>query len=163
MTRQLYIVRHAESHSGHHYKTDIERELTPEGIHQVHELGKHLIESSVQIDLIITSPAQRAKTTALLIANSLNYPGNKIELASKIYSGNLNDLLKIVKEIRDSNQQVLLVGHNPTLLEFINFLSAVKKQSMSTCELTQLSSATNWHHTIEGSFHYVSGYRSANQ
>jgi phosphohistidine phosphatase SixA len=75
----------------------------------------------------------------------------------------MNDLLNIVKEIPDSNQQVLLVGHNPTLLEFINFLSAGKKQSMSTCELTQLSSSTNWHHTIEGSFQFISGHRSANQ
>jgi phosphohistidine phosphatase len=161
MNRNLFLVRHAQPHHSQSYNSDKERELKPEGILQANQLGKYLNESNYNINLIMTSDAVRAKTTATLIANTINYPTHQIKWAEKIYSGGLNELLAILKETPDDTQHLLLVGHNPTISELAIYLSGAPMLSMSTCELNLIQINTMWTELGDGCGKHVLSYQPA--
>ena len=159
MPNQLFILRHAQTHSGQHYNSDKERELKPEGIDQATHLGKFLNSSNYNIDLIIASDAVRAKSTAQLVASEINYPVHQIQFAEKIYSGVMDDLLALIQKTPDSVNRVLLVGHCPTIIELNNYLSDVQKSSMETCELTLFTMEVGWSELFEGAGELKLNYR----
>jgi phosphohistidine phosphatase len=144
------MIRHAQTHSSQYYNSDKERELKPEGIMQAAQVGKHLCSLNYAFDLIISSDAARAKTTALLVASEVNYPAHKILINEKIYSGTMRDVLELIQEIPDSVEHLLLIGHYPTIVELNNYLSDSQKPGMHTCELTVLTFNTRWSELAEG-------------
>lgn len=150
MPNNLFILRHAQTHSGQHYNSDKERELKQEGIAQATQVGKYLKEQQYQVDLIIASDATRAKSTALLVAAQINYPPHHIQFAEKIYSGLMNDMLMLIQQAPDSIKHILMVGHCPTIIEFHNYLSEAHKTSMETCELTLFNIEGRWSEIVAG-------------
>ena len=72
-------------------------------------------------DLIITSSAVRAKDTAELMAEALGYKG-KIIVSKDLYMGEPTDYLKILKDIKDKYESVLIVGHNPGLEAYLQII-----------------------------------------
>lgn len=159
MPNKLFILRHAQTHSGQHYNTDKDRELKPEGIDQATLLGKFLNSSNYQIDLIIASDAVRAKSTAMLVAAEINYPIHQIQFAEKIYSGAMDDLLAVIQKTPDSVKQVLMVGHCPTIVELNNYLSNSQKNNMETCELTLFNIEGGWSELVSGAGEVMLNYR----
>lgn len=150
MAHNLFIVRHAQTHSGQHYNSDKERELIPEGITQATQLGKYLNALNYNVDLIISSDAVRAKTTALLIAAEIKYPAHQIQFDEKIYAGSLHEVLDLIQQTPESIEHILMIGHYPTIVEVNNYLSNTQKTIMETCELTLLNFDTQWSALLEG-------------
>jgi len=150
MTRQLFIVRHAQTYQSQHDNSDKDRTLKPEGILQAKQLGKFISDSNFNVNLIISSDAVRARTTAQLIAASMNYPEQFISEAEKIYSGTCEDLLDTLLKIPASIQQAMLVGHYPTVVELYNYLTGAQKTGMSTCELNVLTIKSTWSMLVRG-------------
>lgn len=150
MPHNLFLLRHAQTHSSQHYNSDKERGLKPEGSKQASEVGKFLNASHFNIDLIISSDATRAKVTALLVAAEIKYPEHKIQLTEKIYSGSTKEILELLVSTPDYITNVLLVGHYPTIVELNNYLSESRKSGMETAELTLLNFETGWAELFEG-------------
>jgi len=144
MPHNLFLIRHAQTHDSQDYNSDKVRELKPEGINQATELGKYLKGSGYKPDLILSSDATRAKITASLIASEIHYPIQQIQHVDKIYSGDIRNLLSLIGQTSDSVEHLLLIGHNPTILELINYLSDIQKNSMQPCELTVLTFNASW-------------------
>lgn len=159
MPNNLFILRHAQTHSSQHYNSDKERELKPEGITQATHLGKFLSTSNYRVDLIIASDAARAKTTAMLVAAEINYPVHRIQFSEKIYSGSMDDLLALIQKTSDSVKHILLVGHCPTIIDLNNYLSDSQKVSMETCELTLFSIDVGWSELFAGAGEVKLNYR----
>lgn len=159
MPNHLFILRHAQTHSSQHYNSDKERELKPEGIMQAKQVGKYLNASDYHVDLIIASDAARAKATAMLVAAEINYPAHHIQFAEKIYSGTMHDLLDVILKTSNSVQQILLVGHCPTIIELNNYLSNSQKTSMETCELTMFNMDVDWSELVAGAGDIKLNYR----
>lgn len=78
--QNIYFIRHGESEANQKHicagHTDVA--LTPLGIQQARQAGFELLQSGLQIDLLISSPLLRALDTAKEIAKILNYPEDKI-------------------------------------------------------------------------------------
>lgn len=151
MPHHLSILRHAQTHSSQHYNTDKARELKPEGIAEATQLGKYLHTFPHPIDLIISSDAVRAKTTAMLVANEIHYQSKQIQFEEKIYSGSVRELIRLIEHTPDSVHHILMIGHYPTIVELNNYLSGSQKGSMETCELTVLRFEQGWSSLMEGS------------
>jgi len=158
MNRYLYLVRHAQTHIGQHNISDKVRELTQEGVVQAQSLGKCLAEANHQMDVIISSNAERAKSTALLIASSINYPIDQIKFVEKIYSGVLDDHRNLIRNIPDTMYKVMMVGHYPTILELHNYLTHSNKPGLSTCELNVLEIKDRWQELTEGGAKCMGNY-----
>lgn len=78
--KEIYFIRHGESSAnslnicaGH-----IDVPLTDAGLEQARQAGRELAMSKRSIDLIISSPLQRALVTAIEIANIIGYPEGDI-------------------------------------------------------------------------------------
>ena len=85
-------------------------------------MGKRLKERKITLDLMISSPAKRAFKTCQAIAEILEYPVAKIKTEKKFYHADPDDILSILKTIKDPNEVVMIFGHNPGLTDFANVL-----------------------------------------
>ncbi|MEM7400425.1 MAG: histidine phosphatase family protein [Pseudomonadota bacterium] len=143
MQRILTLVRHAKSSWNNSDLNDFERPLNSRGLKNAPEMGKRLADVDFKVDLIISSPAARAITTAELISSELGYNFKRINHNESIYEANLNTLLHLVSSLNDNIHRVLMVGHNPGLTSLCNYLSNAKIENMPTCSITQIQFSVN--------------------
>ncbi len=131
--KTIYLLRHAKSSWDDARLTDFERPLNRRGLENAPRVGAKISENRFQIDLIVSSPAERAKQTANIVAEAANVKG-EIKFDERIYEASAQSLLKVISETADEKKSVLLVGHNPGLENFIEVLTG-KTETMPTAAL----------------------------
>jgi phosphohistidine phosphatase len=118
----LYILRHASA--GVRRKDpvlDLKRPLDKEGKEQCLLIARHLNALRVQFDLIVSSPLKRALQTASLVGTEVAYD-SKIQIAEAVSpSGSFSSFQELIKPL-SGYDNVLVVGHNPNLPEFLGSL-----------------------------------------
>ena len=143
--KTVYIVRHGKAVPASANASDFDRMLTDTGVARTCRVALYMAESRPVIDQIITSPAERAYATALIIADKLGYPANKIVTEEKIFSGDENDLLNVIEDLDDSINSVMIVGHNPSLTMAANKFASPKLDSLPTTGVVSVHLETeNW-------------------
>lgn len=130
--KHLYLIRHAKS-SWDNNLIDKERPLNMRGKKDAPYMGAILKEKNINPDLIITSPAVRALTTAKIFSKKLNYPFEKIVIEPKIYAADSSNILKVIHELNDNYNLVMLFGHNPGITELAEYLSNKIILNIPTC------------------------------
>ncbi len=133
--KQLLLMRHGKSdwQAG---VADFERPLNKRGVKAASFMGKFCLEKKLVPDLIYSSPANRAKTTAKLFAESSKYSAD-IEYCESFYFGYKTELLDKLKSTPDSVQRLLIVGHNPTWSELVSHFSGIYVE-MTTANIAVL-------------------------
>jgi phosphohistidine phosphatase len=121
--KALYLMRHAKSSWSFDDLTDRERPLNDRGRDDAPRIGQALAKRDIKLDLMVSSPAVRALSTAVLVARELDYPHDKIKVEPTIYEADLDTLLAVVHALPDEANSVLLTGHNPTITDVANYLS----------------------------------------
>ena len=91
--KTIYLVRHAKSSWKYPNLDDFERPLNKRGRKNAPFMGKVLKKLKVAPDLVISSPANRAATTARIIAAAINYPLKNIRYNEAIYEFSENALI----------------------------------------------------------------------
>jgi phosphohistidine phosphatase len=91
-----------------------------------------MAESKPVIDQIISSPAERAYATALIIADKLGYQASNIKTEEKLFTGDDKDTLDIIEGLDDSVNTVMIVGHNPVITQVANHFAEPKLESLPT-------------------------------
>jgi phosphohistidine phosphatase len=133
--KTLYIVRHAKSSWDNPDLDDFERPLNDRGKRDAPRMGKRLKERETHPDLILSSPARRAYSTAKRIAKILEYNKEAIKTEKKLYHASEDGILSILHTLPDNVDIVMLFGHNPGLTDFVNaFMSeGTKIGNLPTC------------------------------
>lgn len=131
--KKLYILRHAKSSWDNPILADFERPLNERGVKTADFMGKLISKNDFLPDLILCSPATRARETANIIKKTANLQAD-IKFEENIYEASPQMLLKIISEINENFQTVMLVGHNPGLEGLIKTLTG-ETQSMPTAGL----------------------------
>jgi phosphohistidine phosphatase len=121
--KTLTLVRHAKSSWKHPGLHDRERPLSGRGKRDAPVMGQRLAAAGVRPSLIISSPAVRAWSTAKRIARELGYPTEFLQRENGLYLAELDEFLDIVAAQDNGFNNLMVVGHNPGLTEFANFLS----------------------------------------
>lgn len=127
----LYIVRHAKAEDRAPFLSDHDRKLTADGTIAAARMGRHLRGQAVRPDRIISSTAARAKSTADVLAEQLGFEPAQIEADERLYEGGPKAYLAAVNALPDEVQSVMLVGHNPDVSYFAEFLTHQNVGSMS--------------------------------
>jgi phosphohistidine phosphatase len=135
--KTLYIVRHAKAIQTSEID-DFDRELTTIGYNDAIKVGKRLAVINIKPDVILTSPAKRAMQTAKIIAEEINKSELDIKSNRNIYEGDMNNIIDLIKLLPDDNEQVMLVGHNPTLKILADFLYEKKVEWLPKCGVIAL-------------------------
>jgi phosphohistidine phosphatase len=120
--RRLTLLRHGQAQSGDSCPEDFERVLTRRGTHQAEEMGRRLVERNLVPELILTSPAERAFTTAGLIAAACELEAGKIECARELYLATPETIWRVLTARDLPFSHILLCGHNPGLSELASRL-----------------------------------------
>lgn len=118
----LTLVRHAKSSWGDAALSDRQRPLNSRGERDAPVMGKRIAAHGIRPSLIVASPAVRAWTTARIIAAEISYPLEFLQREDSVYLASLDDLLDVVVAQDDAFNSLMVVGHNPGLTEFANFL-----------------------------------------
>ncbi|MEE9429680.1 MAG: histidine phosphatase family protein [Melioribacteraceae bacterium] len=141
--KQLILIRHAKSSWSDYNITDIERPLNNRGKRDAPFMGELLFKKQIIPDIIYSSPAVRAFTTAKIIAQEVNYPTDKIIKKSEIYEASPGSLLQLVNSFSDEDKTVIMFGHNPGFTLLTNYLHNNFITNMPTCSVVHLSFDTN--------------------
>lgn len=109
--KTLILLRHAQSDwSGR--EADIDRPLNDRGRRQAPLVGKWLGYHVAGIDLVVVSPATRARSTWSLAAEEFTVAPTSIN-DDRVYAASSRQLLTVLGELPSTAQTVVLVGHNP--------------------------------------------------
>lgn len=138
MPHHLILVRHGKSSWDNLELNDYDRPLSKRGFKNAPEMGKRLCSKNLKIDLLISSPALRAITTAEIIAKEIGYDCKNILEVPEIYNAELSQLFNLITSIDEYYQNVMMVGHNPGFTYFCNALSDAKIDNMPTCSIAHI-------------------------
>ena len=136
-TKSLYLLRHAKAESATLQFSDEDRALTPKGVDDAKKLATKLVKKDIEFDLILTSPAIRAITSAQIIANRLDQK-QSLRVEKKLYQADSTTLLAIVGKLHKKIKSILLVGHNPEFEDFAAYMTG-ESVSMQTCSLIEFT------------------------
>ncbi len=137
--KKLFLIRHAKSSWDYSDLTDFERPLNKRGKRDAPFMAKLLAKQGFSPDLIISSPANRAITTARFFAESLGYLFDKIFIEPKLYEASRDEILEIVMEIIDLYDNVMLFAHDPGLTDFANKLIGNNIDNIPTCGIVSIN------------------------
>jgi phosphohistidine phosphatase len=142
--KTLFLIRHAKSSWDDAALPDEDRPLNARGKRDAPKVGKRLAKRDVKADLILSSPAGRALTTAQIIAKKLDYKLQNMVVDDRLYGGEADDLLNVIHKLGDKLKCVMLFGHNPELTELAHRLSSDITQS-PTCAVAEFRfDAKSW-------------------
>lgn len=133
----LYLLRHAKSDWGHPELADLERPLNSIGLRAAPYIGETMYKNRIRPEGIFSSIAKRAKQTAILVKETAGIEA-QVKYDDRIYEASPLQLLKVVAEVSDSLDSILVVGHNPGLEGLIKMLTG-EAQNMPTAALAAIS------------------------
>ncbi|TPE45298.1 SixA phosphatase family protein [Pontibacter mangrovi] len=136
--KTLYILRHAKSSWKFDELSDHDRPLNKRGRHDAPLMGHELASRGVKPQLIISSPAVRAISTATLVGRELGYDPDDIEVNTDVYGAGKKDLLQVVQGAPSDIETLMLVGHNEAISEFADMLSMEPVGSLPTAGVVGL-------------------------
>ncbi len=119
----LTLVRHAKSSWEDSKLSDRERPLNKRGEHDAPMMGKRIVAAGIRPSLILSSPATRAWTTAKIIAQEIGYPREFLQRENSLYLASLDNIIDVLIAQDAEFNSVVIVGHNPGLTTFANYLS----------------------------------------
>ena len=134
--KTLFLLRHAKSSWKEPALSDFERPLNDRGRKAAELIGKFIAKQNVTIDLVICSPAVRARQTIELALKAARR-SPELRFDQRVYEASPTQLLEIISQIEDDRKSVLLVGHNPGMEELLGLMVGVE-QHMPTATLAQL-------------------------
>lgn len=149
--KQLFLVRHAEAL---HDKIvpDYKRQLSPSGKQDALEMANRALTAGYSPDIVISSPAMRAKETADIFSEILNFPPDSIDYRKILYdSANIDSLLNLIAETGDEHETLMIFGHNPTLTELAKALSVSCNNIIPTAGVVGIElSIESWNQIAPG-------------
>ena len=115
MPRYLYLLRHAETAEKQFGQQDKERELTQRGVREALLIGSHLYKENISFSAVFASSAERARTTAGIVADAMKFDADSIRLEDALYDASTRTFFEFITQLDDDLQHVLCVGHNPVI------------------------------------------------
>jgi phosphohistidine phosphatase len=135
--KTLLLLRHAKSSWKDASLEDFNRPLNERGRKAADLIGKFLARQKLELDLVVTSPAQRAReTTERVLRSARIAPEQRFD--QRIYEATPATLLEVVSQIDDDKKTVLLVGHNPGMEELLALLVG-GQEHMVTAALAKIN------------------------
>lgn len=116
---ELYLMRHGQAvpEAG-----NPEPPLSQEGVAQIQASAAAMKQMGIVLDLIVSSPKKRARQTAALIAERVNYPYSDIvETETVTPTATAEEALAFLRRHRES-KTVLIAGHLPSLVHIASLL-----------------------------------------
>ncbi|MFT7150351.1 MAG: phosphohistidine phosphatase [Nonlabens sp.] len=133
--KRLFIVRHAKSSWNSPHLSDFDRPLNNRGETDLPDMANRFLETNYQVNLIISSPAERAWTTAKGFAKTLQIADEYFFDNERFYHASPSTLKEVISNVDDTIEDLMIFGHNPGLTSLIGNLSDFNLQNLPTCAI----------------------------
>jgi phosphohistidine phosphatase len=134
--KKLFILRHAKSSWIDTELADFDRPLNDRGLAAAPFMGGLMKEKGLRPGVILSSPANRARSTAKLVKQAAGLDA-ELRLDERIYEAGPPTLCRIAAELDNEFESAMIVGHNPGMEGFIRLLTG-SPVSMPTAALAQI-------------------------
>lgn len=125
--KTLFALRHAKSSWDHPHLSDFDRPLNSRGEKAAPFMGALMRERGLVPELVVASPANRARTTAEKALAAGEFKAG-IVLDERIYGAGASTLIYVVSEIDDAIETAMIVGHNPGFEHLVQVLSSASRR-----------------------------------
>ncbi len=144
--KTVYFIRHAKSSWNDMSLRDFDRPLNKRGKRDAPFMAQKLREFGVEPDAIVSSPANRAITTATHFAKALDVLPQNIIHEATIYEAYATTVLKLVQTQPNNLQTILVFGHNPAFTMIANlFKRGSHIDNVPTCGIVKVEATIdNW-------------------
>ena len=142
--KEIFVLRHAKSSWDNVNLSDHDRPLADRGIKDAAKLCVFIKNNGHNLDKVLCSTAKRAKETFDLIADGFNFEIDKTTYTDKLYFGDITDIIKDLRELDESLNNILIVGHNPSLHHLVELLTNEQIDRFTTCNLAIISQDDEW-------------------
>ena len=130
---------------------DFDRPLNARGKRDAPFMGERLKKARIKPDLIVSSPANRAITTAEIIAEIIGFPISDIVTRRSIYDGDAGVLLRLIQNLGSSITNAMLIGHNPEITSVASYLTNYPVSNIPTCGIFAVDfDIESWTEVSEG-------------
>ena len=147
--KTLILVRHAKSSWDYPQLSDFDRPLNGRGKRDAPRMGRYLAERSIHADLIVSSPANRAITTANAIQEYQRSPKPRIVEERSLYHASAATILRVVQAQPDDVNSLMIFGHNPGFTDCANQLSDSYIENVPTCGVVGIEFDVNSWSVVE--------------
>jgi len=137
--KNLFLTRHAKSSWNNPGLADIDRPLNERGKKAAPFMGKLIVDKGEKPELLISSPANRALSTAKAFGEVMGLVENDIIVNRAIYGAGAQQLLELVQNQDDLHKSIMLFGHNPTFTSFVNMLTGSNIMNVVTCGVVRIN------------------------
>jgi len=136
--RTVYICRHAKSSWNDPALSDFDRPLNERGLRDAPFMAKVFHARGEAVDLLVSSTAVRAFTTARTFAKELGVPEADIVQEDRLYHATVPTLVAYLNGLPPRVQRVMLFGHNPGLTEAVEYLCSSDIGNLPTCGMVRI-------------------------
>jgi len=139
--KTLYLLRHAKSSWSNSLLSDKDRPLNARGLRDAPDMGSRFGERGESLDRVMTSPAQRALSTARLFCEACGFPPQDIAVEPDLYFSGSGSITDLVLSQDDRLRSIMLVFHNPDITRFANSIDyELRIDNVPTCGLIRIVS-----------------------
>jgi phosphohistidine phosphatase len=143
--KDVCFVRHAKSNWDHPNLKDYDRPLDARGLHDAPMMAKKMHELKLVPDVIITSGAKRARTTAEYFKKEFNLQDDQFIINDDIYEASTEEVFEALTKAPEHARFVYMFGHNPAFTWVANSLSGIHIDNVPTCGVVHAQSIiTSW-------------------
>ena len=144
------LLRHGKSDWDGGAADDFTRPLAKRGHAAAKRMGAWMRQHRIMPDYVISSPAVRARETAVIVGETLLGDAARVAYEDRLYLADVDDLLSVVGECPQRAQYVMLIGHNPGLEDFLIYLCgedvpvSANGKLLPTAALAQIGLSRGW-------------------
>jgi phosphohistidine phosphatase len=150
--KTLLLLRHAKSSWDDPSVDDFDRPLSPRGLEAAPRMGKELKKLDLLPDLVVCSPALRARQTFEAFSRAAGLKSKPV-YEKRIYEASAERLHSLARAFPESCQRALMIGHNPGFENLITLLTG-RSASMPTAALACIQcSVDTWKDVEEHEAH----------
>ena len=146
--KTLFLLRHAKSSWKDETLPDFERPLNRRGKHAAETIGRYFKTSAIVPELILCSPAERARETLNLVLKASRW-ATEVRYDQRIYEASAQRLVEVVSQIDNDRKVAMLVGHNPGLEDLLLLFTGTTEVMPTGAIAKLLLKATKWPTAIE--------------
>ena len=130
----MFIIRHAKAETVFTLN-DFERPLNERGKKDAPEMAKRLLQKKIKIDAFASSPAKRAKKTAVLFGEVFGRTEADIIFITALYHAPAEIFYEVIQQFDNDLNSIAVFAHNPGITDFANSLTTVRIDNIPTCSV----------------------------
>ena len=146
--KKLTLIRHAKSSWEGNFR-DFDRPLSKRGFTDLSNMSFKVVEFGSIPDLVLSSPANRALTTAKSFVEKLDIEEDNFILKDGLYDFSGQMLIEVIKAVSDKVDYLMIFGHNHSITHFVNRYGSIPIENVPTCGMVTIEFSINDWKNIE--------------